>query len=117
MIEIIVHDIPPSNNKYLGNSRSHHIYRRDKETWHWLVKVAIKERPSEPYKKALVTLRYFFKTHGRRDPDNYCGKFILDALVKEGIIADDSFDVVTLDIGMGGVDKKDPRTVVCVVGR
>ena len=47
----------------------------------------------------------------RRDPDNYSGKMLLDPLVREGILIDDSFDVVTLVLG-GKVDKKNPRTEI-----
>ena len=47
----------------------------------------------------------------RRDPDNYSGKFILDGLVKAGIIADDSFSNIDLRL-CGKVDKKNPRTEI-----
>ena len=109
---ITINEIPPSNNEYMGNSRSFHLYRREKDRWHLLVRAAISERPKEPYKKAAVSLLYFFPDRHRRDPDNYSGKFILDALVREGILADDNFDVITLTVQKGGVDRKQPHTVV-----
>lgn len=111
-MKIIVNDIPPSNNQYMGNSHSFQAYRRKKEEWHWKVKAAIKERPERPYERARITITYFFKDKRRRDPDNYSGKFILDALTKEGIIADDSFDVIDLLVKKGGVDKNNPRTEI-----
>lgn len=111
-MKITVNDIPPSNNQYMGNSHSFRAYHRKKEEWHWLVKAAIKERPEKPYTRALVTITYFFKDKRRRDPDNYSGKFILDALTQEGIIADDSFDVIDLLVKKGGVDKNNPRTEI-----
>jgi len=110
----IIKDIPPSNNKYLGNNHSNHIYRQDKEMWEWLVFAAIGDRkPLEPFKKAEVSLIYYFKTKGRRDPDNYSGKFIMDGLVKAKIIEDDSFKCVDLKL-KGRYDKKNPRTEIIV---
>jgi Holliday junction resolvase RusA-like endonuclease len=101
----------------MANSHSFREYARKKEEWHWLVKTAIKKRPEAPYLYADVLITYYFKDSRRRDPDNYSGKFIMDALVKEGIIADDSFDVVSLKVEKGGVDRKHPRTVIEVKER
>ena len=110
--KIQINDIPPSNNNYMGNSSNFNIYRRKKEEWHWLIKAALKERPSTPIKKAIVSITYFFKDNRRRDPDNYSGKFILDPLVKEGVLSDDSFDVVTLKIQKGEACRDNPHTVI-----
>lgn len=110
-MKIIVNDIPPSNNNYLGNSHNFNIYRREKEHWQWLIKAAIKEKPDKPFKKARVHITYFFKTKNRRDPDNYAGKMILDPLVKEGILTDDSFANVQLVLS-GMHDKNNPRTEI-----
>lgn len=110
----MINDVPPSNNKYLGNDHSNHIYRKDKEMWEWLVYVSIGDRkPLEPIKKAEISLIYYFKTRTRRDPDNYSGKFILDALVKAKIIKDDSFKCVELRI-KGKYDKTNPRTEIVI---
>ena len=108
---IVVNEIPPSNNKYMGNSRNFNEYRREKERWHWLIKCAIKERPKKPMEKAVVSITYYFKTKGRRDPDNYSGKMLLDPLVKEGILVDDSFANITLVLSAGH-DKDNPRTEI-----
>ena len=51
--------------------------------------------------RARVTLRYRFPDTRRRDPDNYSGKFILDGLVRAGVLQDDSFDHVVLQIVRG----------------
>ena len=112
MIRIIVNDIPPSNNAYMGNSHSFRAYNAKKQEWHWLIKAAIQSRPKTPYKCAEVRIIYYFPDGRRRDPDNYSGKFILDALVKERLIIDDSFDVINLKLNKGGVDKGNPRTII-----
>lgn len=113
-MKIIVYEIPPSNNKYLGNSHSHFMYKEEKERWYMLIRAALKEKPKVPYETAIVTITYFFPDKRRRDPDNYSGKFILDSLVMEGVIVDDSFEHISLKISKGGVDKSMPRTEITV---
>jgi len=112
-MKIIVNEIPPSNNKYMGNSHNFNEYRRSKERWHWLIKVAMcnVQKPRKPLEKAIVNITYYFKDKRRRDPDNYSGKMLLDPLVREGILTDDSFDVVTLVLD-GKVDNQNPRTEI-----
>src|SRR5690606_40521196 len=46
----------------------------------------------QPFEKAICTLTYHFPDRRRRDPDNFSGKFIMDPLVAEGFLVDDSFD-------------------------
>ena len=115
IMKITVHDIPPSNNQYMGNSRNFNIYRREKERWHWLVKAALTKakKPREPYGRAEVHITYYFKDKRRRDPDNYSGKMILDPLVKEGVLKDDNFNVVELRLS-GSLDKDNPRTEIFI---
>lgn len=110
-MKIVVYDIPPSNNKYMGNSHNFNIYRREKERWHRLIKAAVKEKPKEPYKKAEIHISYFFPDKRRRDPDNYAGKMILDPLVKEGILKDDSFSNIRLVLTRN-YDKLNTRTEI-----
>lgn len=72
----------------------------------------------DDWKKAEKALRkidgdnyLFFPTRGRRDPDNYSGKFILDGLVQAGIIKDDSFECINLRL-KASYDKDNPRTEI-----
>ena len=113
-MQIIINEIPPSNNKFMGNSHNFNEYRRIKEEWHWLIKSAIKIRPPTPYKKAVIKITYFFPDKRRRDPDNYSGKMILDPLVREGIIKDDSFANIRLELS-AEVDKGNARTEIEVI--
>ena len=116
-MKIVIKDIPPSNNKYMGNSHNFNEYRREKEKWHWLIKSAIgkAEKPKKPIEKAIVNITYYFKDKRRRDPDNYSGKMLLDPLVREGILVDDSFNNVTLVLA-AGQDKYEPRTEIEIEG-
>lgn len=112
-----MNDIPPTNNKYMGNSHNFNGYREQKERWHWLIKAALQKvkKPTIPFGKAVVKITYVFKDKRRHDPDNYSGKMILDPLVREGVIADDSFDNIELILRKGGVDKLNPRTEIEII--
>lgn len=116
MLKYIVKNIPPSNNKYLGNSNSFRVYNSDKKKWFLLIRNAIKnEIPKSPITLANVTITYYFKDKVRRDPDNYSGKFILDPLVTLRVLKDDSFNVIdTLKI-KGFVDRQDPRVEIVII--
>lgn len=115
-IEIIVKGTPPSNNRFMGNSHNFNEFRRFKEEWHWLIKVAIKRKPKKPIRKAVVYIKYYFGKRGRRDPDNFSGKMLLDPLVREGILEDDSFDNIVLQLS-ADIDREHPRTEIRVVER
>lgn len=115
VVKIVINKIPPSNNKYMGKTYNYHQYQREKEFWHWLIKGAIKERPKKPMEKAIVYITYYFKDKRSRDPDNYSGKMLLDPLVREGILVDDSFAVVTLVLA-ADYDKDNPRTEINIKG-
>lgn len=107
--------IPPSNNRYIGRS-ARWEYQREKKEWARLIAVLCQPRPKEPLEQASVKISYYFPTRGRRDPDNYSGKMILDGLVAAGILRDDCFACITLEL-CGGYDKDDPRTVVEIYTR
>lgn len=102
--------IPPSDNKFKGR-QNHWEYRELKKEWLDIVMTICRPRPKEPFKKAVVTITYFFPTKARHDPDNYSGKFILDGLVKGGILEDDSFNNIKLHLE-GDYSKDNPRTEV-----
>lgn len=117
LMKIVINEIPPSNNEYMGNSHSFNKYRREKQRWHWLIKSALSkaEKPKKPIEKAVVHITYYFKDKRRRDPDNYSGKMLLDPLVREGILTDDSFKVVTLVLSASH-DKNNSRTEIEIKG-
>ncbi len=117
LMRIVINEIPPSNNEYMGNSHSFNKYRREKQRWHWLIKSALSkaEKPKKPIEKAVVHITYYFKDKRRRDPDNYSGKMLLDPLVREGILTDDSFKVVTLVLS-ASYDKNNSRTEIEIKG-
>lgn len=91
--------IPPSNNQYIGRT-NYREYQRVKKEWAEHValccRLAACGCPSQPLRRAVVTLTYHFPDKRRRDPDNFSGKMLLDGLVHAGILADDSFDNIDL---------------------
>ena len=113
MVKLVIPAIPPSNNKYMGRNASgfHFAYQEEKRKWEWLVRAAVKKKPQKPFKKARVRITYFFPNKIRRDPDNYSGKFLLDGIKKAGLIEDDSFSNIRLEL-RGECDKENPRTEI-----
>jgi Holliday junction resolvase RusA-like endonuclease len=111
-MEIIIPAIPPSYNKYMGNSKSHFVYHDKKKKWLWLVRSALPHSYKTFDVPVAIKIEYFFKNKRRRDLDNYSGKFIMDALVYYNIIRDDSIKYVPLLILKGNLGSKQEKTVI-----
>jgi len=113
-MKLVIPAIPPSNNKYMGRGSikgQAFAYQAEKCRWEWLIKAAMKQKPEKPFGKSKVKITYFFPDRRRRDPDNYSGKFLLDGLTQAGIIEDDSFSNIQLEL-RGKHDKQNPRTEI-----
>ena len=111
-LKYIISKIPPSNNKYIGQDKRWE-YQEAKKEWAQIVRYTCRPAPPEPIRKAVVEIVYYFPDRRRRDPDNYSGKFLLDGLTRAGIIADDSFDCIKLQLG-ADFDKENPRTEIII---
>lgn len=90
-------DIPPSNNKFIGRENRFQ-YQKIKKEWARLIALVCVPKPPKPIERAVVRIVYHFPDKRRRDPDNYSGKMILDGLVRAGIISDDSFLCIDLQL-------------------
>ena len=90
-------DIPPSNNKFIGRENRFQ-YQKIKKEWARLIALVCTPKPPKPIERAVVRIVYHFPDKRRRDPDNYSGKMILDGLVRAGIILDDSFLCIDLQL-------------------
>lgn len=112
-LKYVIDALPPSNNKFKGR-QNHWEYRNLKKEWEQLIRLVCKPVPKQPLEKVNVTITYFFPDKRRRDPDNFNGVFLLDGLVKAGILKDDNFDCITLHL-RGGYDKQNPRTEIEIV--
>ena len=114
-MRIVLKGIPPSLNQFAGRGNAWE-YREQKKRWTtavWAACRSSRERPKDPYERALVTVTYYFPTKARHDADNYCGKFLLDGLTKSGVIADDDLKHISVMIH-GAYDKENPRTEIAV---
>lgn len=110
-MKITVPEIPPSLNRFAGRLNSWE-YRQEKARWKQLVYLLCsKDRPKQPYERAVVSIAYYFPDARRRDPDNYAGKMILDGLTAAGIIQDDDFAHIRLVLA-GEIDRENPRTEI-----
>lgn len=109
-----IDEVPPSNNKFIGRL-NRWDYQNEKKRWAKLIWLKCRPKPDKPLDKVEVKITYFFKTKTRRDPDNYSGKFILDGLTGAGILKDDSFDNIILELE-GRYDKNNPRTEIEITG-
>lgn len=116
MYRYVIHSIPPSNNKFIGR-KAEWEYQKVKKEWAALIQCLCKPKPPAPLKGVTVTLKYYFPDSRRRDPDNYSGKIILDGLVRCGILKDDSFNCIDLEIEQGETDKDNPRIEIIITNK
>ena len=115
MHKYVIGAVPPSNNKFKGR-QNHWEYRNLKKEWEQLVFYTCTPRPPQPLENVVVKITYFFPTRVRHDPDNYNGVFVLDGLVKAGILKDDSFECISLVLD-GKHDKNNAHTVIEIYPR
>jgi len=104
----------PSNNAVM---RMHHRVRTQQHAQYRLEVWATTRRESSSFEKCHVTIT----RHGSRplDWDNMGGglKFLLDAMVKNKIIADDNPGcVLTLNLKQEKCSRKEEKTVVEIMG-
>jgi len=100
------------------------------KNWHWAKQGKYKDDLSEAisklvmcfnlpkFERATIQVIHYFKTNRRRDPqDNYAPKFLMDALVRSGILVDDNGELVTVPVPELKVDRERPRTEVFIYRR
>ena len=113
MIELTIPEATPSLNRMLGQHWAHkHAMRR---RWSWLVRAAcmeakVYERPK--YARARLTIE---RTGSRKlDHENALAgtKFLMDSLVQEGFLLDDSPAVIGAPILRQVIDKHVRQTRV-----
>lgn len=108
---IVIDEIPPSLNRFNGRQASWQ-YRNEKRRWREAI--AWTANGMAKVEKSVVEITYHFPDKRRRDPDNYCGKFILDGLVDAGVLPDDDFDHIDLLIKKGAESKR-PYTEITII--
>lgn len=112
---LTVYSFPPTLNEL--NRLHFHQRAKLKEQWEKIVRDACTASSVKPMKRVSVTLEFWFPDKRRRDLDNYAFafKFIGDALVKLGILPDDSTEeVVELRVIKGGIGKPKRINIILV---
>ena len=72
-------------------------YGKVRDTWFTIIYKALSGMDYEPINDALVLIRYR-RQYKRFDPPNHNAKFIIDALVYNNLLVDDSKDNLTLTV-------------------
>lgn len=115
-----IFDVPPSLNQWsrMHWSKAAKIKKQWENDIFYSTRVVkqVDEKVCKkmPYKQAKIKITYYFKTKHRHDKDNYTPKFILDGLVKAGIILDDSDKIIGQTEIIFDYDKDNPRTKVMI---
>lgn len=94
MQKLVLLGIPMNLNVY----RNAHFFtlNQEKNKWETMVYLSCREQNIKPVEQCHITFEFCFSDRRKHDPDNYalCAKFLLDGLVKAGVLSDDNFDVV-----------------------
>lgn len=115
-MKLIIEGQLPNLNDYTKACRTNRFAgAKMKEKSDALISVFIKQQLGKAYFDEPVKLSFrWYEPNKRRDLDNICfaKKFILDALVKNGIIVDDSWQWVKGFTDEFYIDKEWPRIEV-----
>lgn len=94
---ITINDVPPSLNVWHGMHWAKKA--QEKRKWEELINSTLvwKRKRRQAYKRHIVRITFYFDIDRRRDKDNMTPKFLMDGLVKAGVIRDDNSKEVDLD--------------------
>lgn len=105
----------PGLNEIIKVSKAHPMaYSNMKKTWGATVEGALRQYKLKPMRGPVSVHFFWVEPTKRRDPDNIRtgSKFILDALVKAGILPTDGQKTVWKITDAFRCDKKNPRVDV-----
>ena len=101
-MKIIINQLPPNINKYIGRTNWYE-YQKEKKQFHKLVQMStIGNNPN--IRRCNMVVLYHFKDKRVRDTHNMT-KCLLDALVEANIIEDDNYNVLREYTEKGTYDK------------
>lgn len=82
--------------------------------WDLAVSVLVREQKIPPLEAVSVLLTAVYRVRRRRDPDNVMAtlKILMDALVKSGVLPDDSMGHVTIEPVQMEIDRHFPHVRV-----
>ena len=120
---VIVNEVPLSKNQYVNlhwsKRKKYKAHIMDQlQSWKEFEEATEEEGYKElPYKKARISITIFFKTHRKRDAQNYEGGGLIswiDCLVDLGYIKDDCWDCIKQPLITFDFDSEYPRTEISI---
>lgn len=104
------------NNKSIAYNRATHkpfiMSNQNVKNWQTEAAYQLKPlRPLTPISKSCLSITFYVKDKRRRDLDNMLST-VQDALVKAGIIEDDSWQYLTIGSLTAEIDTKNPRAKI-----
>lgn len=110
--------ILPGQNIILGRA-TRWLYRTEKKLWQAKALQAIGDARLLPMQRVHITWGWI-ERNKRRDPDNFTGlskKFLLDAMVRSGVLPDDGWDEIAGWTDRWHVEKDNPGVLVTLEER
>ena len=108
----------PGMNKIIAASKTHHmVYKKIKEEHCWYICTCIKKHNITPYTDRGLPINVkitWVCENKKRDKDNIMAgqKFILDAMVKAGVIKDDGWKYIGEIEHKFTVEKNNPHVII-----
>jgi hypothetical protein len=96
-LTIVIYDVPPSLNVW---DKWHYMKKAEvKKQWEELIGALLsgKKRIKRAFDKPIVRITFYYNIDRDRDKDNMAPKWIMDGLVKAGVLKDDNSKEVDLD--------------------
>lgn len=99
----------------MGSKVTYFTYQKKKKHWaNVVLKSLPKALPKEPLENVHLKIHYIFPDRRKRDLDNYSGKFLIDPLVKKGILKDDNYTCIS-NLNISAEYKKKIRKTIIEV--
>jgi len=116
--ELVIEGIMPDLNTLINAMKGHYqAYAKEKRRWTERTAWLCRAEAIAPVQQPVVVEFDWYSKNRRRDPDNLRigSKFVLDGLVKAGVLPDDSQRWIVGFQDRFHVDKDLPRVVVRLV--
>lgn len=118
-LALVLPDAPPRLEVYWGAWPGAKAYAEVRDHWRSLVRAALERLrlagclPEKPLSRAAAFFTFYVASSQPWDVDNYSMRFIINALRRERVLLDDTFDRLT--IAARGVQAAPSRTEVILV--
>jgi len=116
--KIIIPGTLPGLNDYIDAERSnkYQAAKLKRQTEEMIVMCIWEQMPGIEISEPVHIVYHWYEPNRRRDKDNvaFAKKFIQDALVKAGVLANDGWQEIVSFEDKFGVDKNNPRVEVII---